>query len=88
MRINPESFAAFGVYHLSKLRQGNHESGTTRIGSVELDVTTQAACNTTCHSKTDARSVNIFVKLDELLEDVLGLLLRNANAGILNKEPN
>ena len=68
------------------LRKVNHEACTLRIGGVKGDISTQTAGNATGDGKSDARAVNILVKLYELLKDVFGLLLGNADAGILDNE--
>jgi len=64
--------------------QRHHKPGTGGVGGVEGDVTMHVASQRAGDGETDASAIGVFIELNELGEDILGLIRRDADAGVLD----
>ena len=64
--------------------QHHDKPGTGGVGGVEGDVTMHVTGKGTGDGEADASAIRVFVELNELGEDILGLVRGDANAGIFD----
>ena len=79
------SFRFYKIFLLSD-RQTEDEAGAIRIGGIDYHVATQTARNATGHSEANTCTIVIIVKLDKLIEDMLGLAFGHADSVIFDNE--
>ena len=67
------------------IRSQRHDKpGTGGVGGVEGDVTMHVTGKGAGDGEADAGAIGVFVELDELGEDILGLVGGDANAGVFD----